>query len=105
MSSSNNLDEIDFIPGKFEYVTDESTREMLVNAWQAITETELWDFVKQEIDSFMFSTDKRLNIINNKMEQLGYSGHSGSTFGFTMRAMQYIAKNGEEKYKTIVLSQ
>jgi hypothetical protein len=33
------------------------------------------------------------------MVELGYNGHSGSSFGYTMRAMQYIAQNGEEKYK------
>jgi hypothetical protein len=33
------------------------------------------------------------------MEQLGYYGHSGSSFGLTMRTMQYIARNGEEKFK------
>jgi hypothetical protein len=33
------------------------------------------------------------------MVELGYDGHSGCSFGYTMRIMQYIAKYGEEKYK------
>ena len=98
MTQNNN--EIEFLGnGQFEYVQDTHSREMLVNAWQAITSTELWDFVKQDTDTFMFSSDPRINIIGNKMVELGYGGHSGSSFGWTMRNMQFIAKHGEEEYK------
>jgi len=89
--------------GQFEYINDVHSREMLVNAWQAITITETWDFVKQDIDSFMFSHDPRVTRIYNKMEELGYGGHSGASFGFTMRNMQYLAQYGEEKFKTVIL--
>jgi nanoRNase/pAp phosphatase (c-di-AMP/oligoRNAs hydrolase) len=89
--------------GQFEYINDVWTREMLINAWQAINLTELWDFVKQDIDSFMFSHDPRVTRIYNKMEELGYGGHSGASFGFTMRNMQYLAEHGEEKFKTEIL--
>jgi hypothetical protein len=87
------------IPGKFDYITNSWEKEMLVNAWQAITLTENWYFVKQPRESFMMDNDKRIWDITAKMEQLGYYGHSGCSFGLTMRAMQYIAQNGEEKYK------
>ena len=86
------------VNGKFEYIKNTWEREMLVNAWQAITLTENWDFMRQEIYSYMLSNDPRVGIISNKMVELGYDGHSGCSFGCTMRAMQYIAKNGEEKY-------
>ena len=86
------------IPGKFEYVKDWE-KEMLVNAWQAITLTENWSFMKQPIKSYSWSDDPRVAIISKKMVELGYDGHSGCSFGCTMRAMQYIAQNGEEKYK------
>lgn len=89
--------------GQFEYVEDLWTREMLINAWQAINQTELWDFVKEDIDSFMFSHDPRVTRIYNKMEELGYRGHSGASFGCTMRNMQYLAEHGEEKFKTEIL--
>jgi len=91
-------------PGEFAYVKDVWTREMLVNAWQAITNTELWDFVKEDIDSFMFSQDPRVTRIYNKMEELGYGGHSGASFGFTMRTMQFIAKHGEEEYMREIMA-
>ena len=87
-----------FVPGKFDYV-NEWDREMFVNAWQAITLTENWEFMKTDIESFMWSDDPRVDIISAKMVELGYNGHSGASFGYTMRRMQYLAKNGEEKFK------
>ena len=70
--AQNNY-EIEFLGnGQFNYVQDVHSREMLVNAWKAITNTELWDFVRQDIDSFMFSSDPRIDIIGNKMIELGY---------------------------------
>jgi hypothetical protein len=87
-----------FVPGKFEYV-NEWDKEMFTNAWQAITLTENWEFMKTNIESFMWSDDPRVDIISAKMVELGYNGHSGASFGYTMRRMQYIAINGEEKFK------
>ena len=49
----------------------------------------------------MFNNDITLNTIHNKMIELGYDGHSGGSFGWTMRQMQYIANHGEEKYKNL----
>ena len=97
--------EENIIPGQFYYIKEDWIKNMLVNAWQAITLTELWDFVKQDIDSFMFSNDPRVKIIYDKMEKLGYTGHSGSSFGCTMRTMQYIATHGEKKFKEEQLTQ
>ena len=90
--------EDDFIPGMFYYVKDNSSREMLQNAWASITQLELWEYMKLDTDSYMFSNHPEVGIITKKMEELGYNGHSGSTFGWTMRQMQYIAKYGETKY-------
>jgi hypothetical protein len=89
-----------FVPGTFIYIKDINTREMLSNAWLAITQLELWNYMKLEVDSYMFSDDPKIMIITRQMEKLGYDNHTGYTFGFTMRTMQYIAKYGEEQYKT-----
>jgi hypothetical protein len=90
-----------FIPGRFEYIKDKHTKEMLVNAWQAITLTENWKFVAKDIDSFQMSNAPEIWIISNKMEELGYQCHSGFSFGWTMRQMQFISKKGEEEYKQL----
>ena len=89
---------IPLVPGEFNYV-DEPERSMFVNAWQAITLTETWDFIKNFQGSFMISGDPNINRISTKMSELGYDGHSGCSFGFTMQTMKYLVVNGEEKFR------
>lgn len=84
--------------GKFEYISDLDDRNMLINAWLAITLTNNWDFIAEDNESFMWSNDPQINDIFRKMEELGYHGHSGSSFGFVMRNMQYLIQNGENKF-------
>jgi hypothetical protein len=91
-------------PSRFDYIKEDGIRKMFENAYQAITLTETWNFVKQDIESFQMSKDDRIWVITNKMTELGYDCHSGYSFGYTMRQMQYIAKHGEEKFKTYFIS-
>ena len=93
-----------FIFGKFIYVKDDNKKEMLQNAWTAITQLDLWDYMKRDTDSYMMSSDKEINIITEKMAELGYDGHSGASFGWTMREMQFIAQNGLEAYKNMYMN-
>ena len=95
-------EETSFVPGEFEYVKDKSSRDMLQNAYQAVNQTETWSFVKKDIESFSFSRAPEIDIITYKMVELGYKGHSGFSFGWTMRQMQIIAREGEKKYKLMV---
>ena len=88
---------------KFDYVKTKNEKEMLETAYKAISQTELWDFVEEPIACFTFSNDPRVTIIFNKIEELGYKGHSGFSFGWTMRAMQTIARHGEEHYRKVYL--
>jgi hypothetical protein len=91
--------------GKFDYISNHNVREMFINAWQAISQTNLWDFIAEDINSFMWSNDPRIQVISEKMEELGYNGHSGSSFGSTMRNMQYLAQHGENKFKKCLTEQ
>ena len=89
--------------GSFDYMNDHIVP-YLVNAHWAITECELWDWLRTyeppTDKGFMFSTTPERERIDAKMrEQYIASGHSGSSYGFTMRVMEYIAKNGYENYK------
>ena len=93
-----------FIKGQFMYIKDKNSREMLVNAWNAINQLELWNYMRRETYSYMFSDDEEIDRITKKMEELGYNGHSGFSFGWTMRQIQYIAKNGEETYMKEILN-
>jgi hypothetical protein len=110
-SSPNNLSNINpsesediFVFGQFLYVIDVFDREMLQNAWTAINQLDLWEYMKRPTDSYMMSSDPEINIITKKMEDLGYNGHSGSSFGWTMRQMQHIAQHGEDDFMDTYLT-
>ena len=70
---------------------------MLADAHQAITKAGLWDYFALPNtpgkDGFMFSTDKELVHLNKFLK---YDGHSGSSYGWTMRQMEALAKHGLE---------
>jgi hypothetical protein len=87
--------------GKMEYILDKNDKLMMTNAWQAITLTNTWDFISQEIETFMLSTDPRILQISEKMEELGYREHSGCSFNFTMRNMLFLVRKGEEEFKKL----
>jgi hypothetical protein len=92
-----------FTPGEFLYIGDCYSREMIKNGFQAVQLTETADFVKQDTESFQWSRDNRIWIITAKMEELGYTGHSGFSFGWTMRQVQQIFRLGEAEYRRQLL--
>jgi len=90
--------------GDFEYIKDKHTRDLCINAFHAITLCEAWDFMAQDCESYMFSDSPYIHKITSKMEtcppyENGGPGHSGCSFGITMREMQYLAKYGLEAHK------
>ena len=89
---TTSLNTFGFIP--------EGQRTMYTSAFDAITQLELWPFMRNfSRESFMFSSSPEVSQISDRISQLGYDGHSGASFGFTMRAMEYIAKNGLDMYQ------
>jgi hypothetical protein len=74
---------------------DTSDAEMLQDADNAITECNLWDWMKTyepEVGKgFTFSSHENIAKINKAMK---YEGHSGTSYAWTMRNMEHIAKNG-----------
>ena len=87
-----------FIPGKFDYIEESSYRDLLVNGYQSINILELWDYMKKDTYSYMLSCDREITMICEKMSDLGVN-HSGASFGWIMRTLQYITKYGEQKFK------
>ena len=83
----------------FSYLNNQNYQEMFLNAYQAIELTEMWNFMKQDIDSYMWSRSNEVRIISNKMSELGYNFHSGSSISLTLREMQFIAKYELEAHK------
>ncbi len=83
----------------FALIHDEHSREMLENAYNAIILAEGWDYLKNfNEESFMFSSNPMVKSISDNMITLGYNGHSGASFGWTMRTMEYLAKHGKEAF-------
>lgn len=71
--------------------------DMLNDAYQAITVTGNWDNMKNFAgESFMFSREPWISNIMTSMQHRDQ--HSGGSFGFTMRTMEYIAKHGWDSY-------
>jgi hypothetical protein len=96
----------DFVKGQFDYIKNNSEKRMLQTAYQAINILELWNYMKENPgqNGFVFSGDDRVRKIYNKIEELGYHGHSGCSFGCVLRDMQAIAKYGEKEYRKRYLS-
>jgi hypothetical protein len=93
-----------FLPERLNY-----EKNMLVDAWAAMESVEgSWDYlgrpdVPGETNGFMFSRDPFVSQISAKVDKDGKIGHSGSSYGWTMRQMEYIAKNGWDAYVTLRL--
>ena len=89
-------------PGDFSFIKDDETRQMLSFTYQAVNNTNSWEFMKtfepDPDDGFMFSTHPQLSKISWECEKLDWDGHSGSSWGFSLRHMQDIAKNGWDNY-------
>jgi hypothetical protein len=85
------------VPGDFSFVKDKETRIMFDDAYQAITKAEAWDYMKTDPGDggYMFTQSDMLAKINTKMT---YDGHSGASYGWTMRTMQHLARTGWEAF-------
>jgi len=84
--------------GQFLYITDPSIRTMIKSAWDAVEQLDLWSYMRKNTYSYMISGDNELFKISAKIEELGYYGHSGASFCWTMRQIQDIAQNGEVEF-------
>lgn len=83
---------------------DTHDAEMLQDADNAITQCGLWDWMKTYTPDhgkgFSFTTHPNLSKINDQMK---YTGHSGSSYAWTMRNMEAVAKDGWDMYCSRVL--
>ena len=84
-------------PGDFSFVKDASVREMFDDAYKAITVAMAWEFIERDPGDggFMFSSVSYSVAISNAIK---YNGHSGASYGWTMRVMQQIARGGWDRF-------
>ena len=85
----------------FNFINDNSTKELLQSAHKAITNCEMWDWIRHnKIGSFMYDNGTEMKIIRTQMEKDPINrNHSGSSYGWIMREIEYIAKYGYSKYE------
>lgn len=98
------FDEIDYGDGNFEFVENKSIKELLKSAHRAISLCELWSWIRiykpSKDRGFMWTQTPELDRINEQMwKDPINNNHSGSSYGFIMREMECIAKNGYTNYK------
>ncbi len=76
---------------------------ILKNMYDAITELNLWDWLKtftpEDGKGFMFTQNNEITqiMLHNKVES---DMHSGASFAWCMRQMEVIAKNGWDYYES-----
>ena len=80
----------------------ECEKNMIHSAYTTVSRLNKWDYMRRYEPSnqsgFVFDRDPIIDEISGAIES-DYGGHSGSSIGYTMRCIQYIAQNGFEKYK------
>ena len=100
-----------FTPGEFEYA-DQWDRTYLKDAYQVISRNEWWGKFTHALQNrgvdrrtgFQFSEDPFYRKIMDAISRTPIGGgHSGSSMGCTMRAMETIAMFGEAEYRRRVL--
>ena len=98
------FDEAHYGNGEFDFVRDEYIKELLKSAHNAISLCELWNWMRNyeppPNKGFMWSKTPELNRINQQLWKDPINiNHSGNSYGFVMREMECIAKNGYNVYK------
>jgi len=92
--------------GNFDFEDNIMSREALTNMFKAITELNLWNFLDNEPsknNGYTFSSAPEIKKIEEH-PLVEVSGHSGVSFGFFMRVMRNIRKNGWDNYVAHQLS-
>jgi len=87
--------------GDFSFIVDKTSKTCLYSGYKAVAEVNGWEYLKtfDPPNGFAFCepTDE-LRRINSAISK-HYDGHSGSSYNWTMRCMQFIAKNGWYAFK------
>ena len=91
----------EFIPGDFSFVKDELWRDALTDGYKAVEKVGQsgWNELKDHDTQRSFMYGKNTPIIEEITKNMEVE-HSGSSYGITMRNLEYIAKHGWKEYVT-----
>ena len=101
--NSEELEPVDIpVNPDFSFL-DSNEKNMIQSAYKTLNRLNKWDYMRRYNPSnqlgYMFDKDETIDEITNAIDNDYQMGHSGFSMAFTMRNIQYIAKNGFEKYK------
>ena len=84
----------------FSFILSQHSRDMIESGYRATVLCEGWNILRDfSGESFMFSRDPQVCKLMKKVSE-GYGGnHSGTSMGYTMRQLEYIAKNGFARFE------
>lgn len=92
------IDKINELPS---HRMDDHSKTILKSAIRAVNNLEAWSelskFTPREDHGFMWEDHPFVNKVTSEVSRL-YDGHSGCSMGWTMRQVEYIAKNGIDSY-------
>lgn len=78
---------------------------ILDDMYKTISRLDLWDWLKNinitGEHGIMFSKHAEFDLITKNIE---FQGHSGSSFSYTLKMMDFIAKKGWDEYVTALLN-
>lgn len=84
----------------FSFLTNTSEN-MVSSAYLVMNKKEGWDLlVNFDETSFMTCENPSILMLMSSINE-NYNGHSGASLAWTMRQLQYIAKNGYTKYRDL----
>ena len=95
-----------YIRGDFSFITRANEREMLEDGFQAVEKVEAWEDLKTDPGEGGFMYSPAAASINRRITgaMALQDSHSGLSYGWTLRNMQYIAQNGWDAYVAIHLT-
>lgn len=92
--------------GLFDFEQSATMRTCLQDAYDAVTELKLWDYLRDnQFDSFSYYHGPNIELHETLLKLADKNNlHSGASYGITMRNMESIAKKGFDRWKTNYLA-
>ncbi len=112
----NNLDDEEFeeyvtaspsyiCTDNFQCVEDDQEKMYYRSAYNSIMQLELWTYFQRNNRPFMMNRSPEMELLRKRMAQDEINGyHSGSSYALVMRTMEFIAKEGYEKFRQMHLN-
>ena len=93
--------------GDFSFISSVDERKMLADGFQAVETTGAWEDLKADPGEGGFMFSPAAAAINRRITgaMALQNTHSGTSYAWTLRNMQYIAQNGWDAYVTLKLLQ